>query len=93
MTARRPPRPPAECLALLNQLSDYIDSELSLRDRRTIDVHCRDCPRCKRTIAGLRRTVSLYRRAGSMAALPPQTRARALAHIRRLLARGTASGS
>jgi anti-sigma factor RsiW len=85
MTARRAPRPPAECLALLNQLSDYIDSELSLRDRRAIDVHCRDCARCKRMIAGLRRTVSLYRRAGAAATLPAATRSRARARLRRLI--------
>ena len=87
MTVRRDPRPPAECLALLGQLSDYIDSELSSRDRRAIDVHCRDCARCKRMIAGLRRTVSLYRRAASRS-LPPRARARALANIGRLLGGG-----
>ena len=88
MTARRVPRPPAECLALLHQLSDYIDAELSPRDRRAIDTHCRDCARCRRTIAGLRRTVSLYRRAGSTDTLPARTRARARARLLRLL-RGT----
>jgi anti-sigma factor RsiW len=84
MTTRRASRPPAACLALLGQLSDYIDYELSARERRTIDVHCRDCARCKRMIAGLRRTVSLYRRAGS-SRLPPRARARARANIARLL--------
>ena len=84
MTMRRAPRPPAECLALLGQLSDYIDSELSPRERRAIDVHCRDCARCKRMIVGLRRTVSLCRRAGSPR-LPSRARARALANIARLL--------
>ena len=84
---RRAPRPPAECLALLGQLSDYIDLELSPRERRAVDVHCRDCARCKRVIAGLRRTVSLYRREGSRR-LPARARARALANIARLLAGG-----
>jgi anti-sigma factor RsiW len=84
MTTRRAPRPPAKCLALLGQLSDYIDCELSPRKRRAIDDHCRDCARCKRMIAGLRRTVSLYRRAGSRS-LPPRARARALSNIARLL--------
>jgi anti-sigma factor RsiW len=87
MTMRRDPRPPAECLALLGQLSDYIDCELSPRERRTIDIHCRDCARCKRMVAGLRRTVSLYRRAGTRS-LPPRFRARALANIARLLGGG-----
>jgi anti-sigma factor RsiW len=87
MTMRRDPGPPAECLALLGQLSDYIDSELSPRERRAIDVHCRDCARCKRMIAGLRRTVSLCRRAGSRG-LPLRARARARANIARLLRDG-----
>ena len=85
MTTRHASRPPAECLALLGQLSNYIDHELSPRERRAIDLHCRDCARCKRVIAGLRRTVSLYRRAG-LSSLPPRARARARANIARLLA-------
>lgn len=84
MSARRTPRPPARCLALLDQLSRYIDDEMTARQRRAIDVHCRDCARCKRMIAGLRRTVSLYRREGP-AAMPERTRARARARIARLL--------
>ena len=84
MTTRRSSRPPAECLALLGELSDYIDDELSPRERRAIDVHCRDCARCKRMIAGLRRTVSLCRRAGS-SRLTQRALARARANIAHLL--------
>lgn len=87
MTTRHGSPPPAACLALLGQLSDYIDYELSSRERHAIDAHCRDCARCKRMIAGLRRTVSLYRRAGS-SRLPPRARARARANIARLLGGG-----
>ena len=83
-TTRRSSRPPVECLALLGELSDYIDDELSPRERRAIDVHCRDCARCKRMIAGLRRTVSLLRRAGS-SRLTPRALARARANIDHLL--------
>jgi len=85
MTARPAPRPPARCLALLGRLSRYIDDELTPRQRRAIDAHCRDCARCQRMIAGLQRTVALYRRAGSAAAMPERTRARARARIARLL--------
>jgi anti-sigma factor RsiW len=84
MTTRHPPRPPARCLALLNRLSRYIDDELTPRQRRVIDAHCRDCARCKRMIAGLQRTVSLYR-AGPFIPMPERTRARARARIARLL--------
>ena len=31
------------------------------RQRRVIDAHCRDCVRCRRMIASLRQTISLYR--------------------------------
>jgi anti-sigma factor RsiW len=85
MTARHAPRPPTRCLALLDQLSGYIDHELTPKQKRTIDVHCRDCTRCQRMIAGLRRTVALYQREGS-ATMPASARARARARIARLLA-------
>ena len=84
MSPRRPPRPPARCLALLGRLSQYIDDEMTPRQRRTIDAHCRDCARCRRMIAGLRRTVDLYRSAGSLP-VPSRVRARAQASIKRLL--------
>jgi anti-sigma factor RsiW len=84
MTARSAPRPPARCLALLDRLSRYLDDELTSQQRRAIDVHCRDCSRCRRTIAGLQRTIALYRKAGA-SPLPESTRARARARIARLL--------
>ena len=84
MTPSRAQRPPARCLALLSRLSQYIDFELAPRQRRAIDDHCRDCARCQRMIAGLQRTVSLCRRAGS-SPMPARTQARARARIARLL--------
>ena len=84
MTARRAPRPPARCLALLDRLSGYIDDELTPQQRRAIDAHCRDCTRCQRMIAGLRRTATLCRSAGSTP-MPARARARARASIARLL--------
>lgn len=84
MTERPASRPPATCLALLDQLSRYIDHELTPRQRRKIDAHCRDCTRCQRMIAGLEHTVALYRRAGS-APMPARVRARARERIAQLL--------
>jgi anti-sigma factor RsiW len=78
------PRPPARCLALLGRLSRYLDDEMNPRERRAIDAHCRDCARCSRMIAGLRRTIDLCRAAGTTA-MPAKTRARAAARVRRLL--------
>jgi len=85
MTPRRAPRPPARCLSLLDRLSRYIDDELTARQRRVIDAHCRDCARCRRMVASLRQTISLYRRA-DLTAMPARTRALARARIARLLA-------
>lgn len=85
MTARPATRPPARCLALLSRLSRYLDDELTPAQRRAIDTHCRDCARCRRMIAGLQRTVALYRRAGSSSPMPERTQARARARIARLL--------
>lgn len=84
MTARPERRPPAKCLRLLDQLSGYIDHELTSEQRRTIDEHCRDCVRCQRMIAGLERTVALYRRKGSTT-MPEAVRARARARLARLV--------
>ena len=85
MTARHASRPPARCLAMLERLSQYIDDELTPRQRRAMDAHCRDCTRCRRMIAALQRTVALYRRAGSAAAMPARTRAKARTRIAQLL--------
>lgn len=90
MTHPRTARPPARCLAMLDRLSRYIDSELTPRQRAAIDEHCRDCARCQRVIAGLQRTVALYRHAGS-STMPPRARARARANIARLLSRSPRS--
>ncbi|RPI53137.1 MAG: zf-HC2 domain-containing protein [Acidobacteria bacterium] len=84
MSPRRQSRPPARCLALLGRLSRYIDDELTPRQRRAIDTHCRDCTRCRRMIAGLRRTVDMCRSAGSTP-IPARVRARARASIARLV--------
>ena len=84
MTRPQTPRPPPACLAMLDRLSRYIDHDLTPRQRRTIDGHCRDCPRCQRVIAGLQRTVALYRRAGTRA-MPRHAKTRARARIARLL--------
>ena len=84
MRARRHSPAHARCFALLGQLSRYIDDEMTPRERRTIDAHCSDCARCRRVIAGLRRTVALCRDAGS-APLPARLRRRAKADVARLL--------
>ena len=77
-------RPPARCLALLAQVSRYLDDEMTPRERRAVYAHCRDCTRCRRMIAGLRRTIDLCRAAGS-SPMPARIRTRAAARVRRIL--------
>ena len=84
MSAHRQSGPDTRCLALLGELSRYVDDEMTPRERRKIDAHCSDCARCRRMIAGLRRTVALCRDAGATA-LPARLRRRARANIARLL--------
>jgi anti-sigma factor RsiW len=84
MMRRATARPPARCLALLDQLSKYVDDELPPRARQAIDAHCRDCARCRRMIAGLRRTIDVCRAAGSRP-IPAKVRRRAAASVARLL--------
>lgn len=49
-----------------DQLSDYLDDELSAAERAAVDVHLAGCPDCTRTLASLRRIVA------EAASLPPQ---------------------
>jgi anti-sigma factor RsiW len=82
---RRRRAPPARCLALFERLSGYVDSELTPRQCRAIEMHCRDCERCRSVIASLRRTITLCRRTRG-ALMPLRARARARARIAKLLA-------
>lgn len=83
MTTPPPLIPPARCIRLLNRLSNYVDGDLTLIQRRAIDRHCRDCARCRRTIASLRRTIALC--GASRPPLTARARTRARAAIARLL--------
>ena len=76
--------PSAECWAILNDISTYLDGELDATACAAIEVHCSTCPHCAPIVEGLRRTVGLCREAGS-APLPDEVRARAREGIRRLL--------
>lgn len=83
MTTPHPPMPPARCVRLLSRLSNYVDGDLTPIQRRAIDRHCRDCARCRRTIASLRRTIALC--GASRPPLTARARTRARAAIARLL--------
>ena len=75
----------ADCAALLERVSAYLDQELDDATCRAIDDHCQRCADCARVIEGLRATIGLCRATGERP-LPPAVRAKARAQIERLLA-------
>ena len=52
-----------------DQLSEYLDDELSPDERRAVDAHLRGCPSCAAVLNDLKRVVA---RAGSSVARPPE---------------------
>lgn len=80
------------CRELVEQLSRFIDGDLSAADRRAVARHLRHCPCCDDFVESLRRTVALCHEAGQTS-LPPAVRARARARIRTLLGQVQAAGT
>jgi anti-sigma factor RsiW len=78
---------PDRCRSLLEQLSRYIDGELTPAQRRSLAAHLRRCPCCQTMADGLKHTVDACRKAGT-ARLPADVRQRARARIATLLATG-----
>jgi anti-sigma factor RsiW len=76
----------AECRAMLERMSAYLDGELPPDECGVIDRHCRDCPSCAELVTSLRRTIGLCQRAAKRP-LPDDVRRRARARIRRLMSR------
>ena len=77
------------CRSLLEQLSKYIDDDLTPAERRSLAAHLRRCPCCQTMADSLKHTVDACRKAGS-ARLPADVRVRARARIATLLASGAA---
>jgi anti-sigma factor RsiW len=80
---------PDRCRALLEQLSRYIDGELTPAQRRSLTAHLRRCPCCQTMADSLKHTVETCRKAGT-ARLPADVRTRARARIATLLSSGAA---
>jgi anti-sigma factor RsiW len=78
------------CRSLLEQLSKYIDNDLTAAQHRSLNAHLRRCPCCQTMADSLRHTVDTCRKAGT-ARLPADVRLRARARIATLLATGAAS--
>ena len=77
-------RPSARCRALLLELSQYLDGDLTAARRRTIERHVNECTCCG-TMAGRLRTTLAVCRATGETRLPRAVRSRAAARIRALL--------
>ena len=75
--------PDANCRAMFDRVSAYLDGELPAAECREIERHCRSCDRCAEFIDSLRRTVGVCREAGQKP-LPADVRNRAKARIREL---------
>ena len=83
-------QPSDRCRTLLEQLSRYIDGDLTPVERRSMSAHLRRCPCCQTMADSLKHTVETCRRAG-VARLPADVRVRARARIATLLATGPAA--
>jgi anti-sigma factor RsiW len=79
------------CRSLLEQLSKYLDDELTPAQRRSLTAHLRRCPCCQTMADSLKHTVDACRKAGT-ARLPADVRVRARARIATLLATGPVGG-
>lgn len=80
-------QPSDRCRTLLEQLSRYIDGDLTPVERRSMSAHLRRCPCCQTMADSLEHTVEACRKAGA-ARLPADVRDRARARIATLLASG-----
>lgn len=84
MTAQA--RPSARCRKLLQELSLYLDGELTPARRRRIEMHIGACECCGTMAARLRKTIAACRAEGGRRP-PRDVRSRAADRIRALMRR------
>lgn len=72
------------CRQFLEQLSMYLDGELSAEDRGVVSRHLHDCPCCDEVLHSLQQTVALCHEEGRPE-LPADIEARARARVADLL--------
>lgn len=78
---KRKPEEISACTAIGEQLSAYIDGELSEADEAAVDTHLRDCPDCAKLCTALRTLrVDL---AGAQLDPPPELHERIMAKVHR----------
>jgi len=81
------PRPTDRCRKLLEQVSRYLDGDLTPAERRAVAKHLENCPCCQQMADSLKHTVEACHKAG-VTRLPADVRSRAKARITTLLASG-----
>jgi anti-sigma factor RsiW len=58
-------RPASECEHVHGLMSDYLDGELAPGEQERVEQHVAFCPRCRRVLANLRRTLTAVRSLGA----------------------------
>ncbi|TYT74058.1 anti-sigma factor family protein [Desulfobotulus mexicanus] len=56
---------PAHCLALFDRLSAYVDGELKGDERRELEDHLQNCPKCRVCLTTLSQSVRICKRVGT----------------------------
>lgn len=74
----------AECVAMAERLSEYLDRELDPAACSKLEEHLDDCPPCKVFLESLRRTVGLVREAPTREALSEDVKRRIVEAYRKI---------
>ena len=71
-----------KCKNAVNQISAYLDGELDLELKNTLEIHLGRCQHCQAVFDTTRKTIDLYCD-GKLFRLPPDVRARLHEALRR----------
>lgn len=69
------------CREYLNQISDYVDGELSSEVCASLESHLKECENCRVVVNTLRKTIDLYHDTAENDALPLKVRSRLFARL------------
>lgn len=59
------PEIPAHCLALFDLFSAYVDGELQGEERRKLEDHLQNCPKCRVCLATLTQSIRICKKVGT----------------------------
>lgn len=69
------------CRDYLNQISDYVDGELSSDICASLEAHLQECENCRIVVNTLRKTIDLYHDISENDELPQKVRSRLFARL------------